>query len=88
MHYLQYPNIGDDQVQYTTPWKTVFSNASGFVQQNNVCRHTVHKRLEEHKKELKMLTWSTNSPGLNLIKCLWDVLDKQGRSMEAPPYSL
>lgn len=35
-----------------------------------------------------MLTWPPNSPGLNLIEHLWDVLEKQVQSMEAPPCNL
>ncbi|XP_066556920.1 uncharacterized protein sergef isoform X2 [Amia ocellicauda] len=38
--------------------------------------------------EFKVLTWPPNSPDLNPIEHLWDVLDKQVRSMEAPPRNL
>ena len=42
---------------------------------------------EEHN-EFELLTWPPNSPDFNSIKYLWDVLDKQVRSMEAPPHNL
>ncbi|WP_368730569.1 transposase [Klebsiella variicola] len=42
---------------------------------------------EEHGKEIKVLTWPPNSPDLNLMECLWDVLDKQVPSMETPPHN-
>ena len=45
----------------------------------------VQEWFEEHNNEFGVLTWPPNSPGLNPIKHLWDVLDKQVRSMEAPP---
>ncbi|KAK3520359.1 hypothetical protein QTP70_023838 [Hemibagrus guttatus] len=35
-----------------------------------------------------VLTWPPNSPDLNTIDHLWDVLDKQIRSMEVPPRNL
>ena len=35
-----------------------------------------------------MLGWPPNSPDLNPIEHLWDALDKQVRSMEAPPDNL
>ncbi|MCI4391499.1 hypothetical protein PGIGA_G00135220 [Pangasianodon gigas] len=44
--------------------------------------------IEEHDNEFKVLTWPPNSPDLNLIKYLWDVLNKQVRSMEAPPCNI
>jgi len=43
---------------------------------------------EEHNNEFEMLTWPSNSPDLNPIEHLWDVLNKQVRSMEAPPHNL
>ena len=48
----------------------------------------VQEWFEEHNNEFEVLTWPPNSPDLNLIKHLWDVLNKQVRSMEAPPRNL
>ena len=36
----------------------------------------------------KVLTWFLNSPHLNLIQHLLDVLEQQVTSMEAPPHNL
>lgn len=36
----------------------------------------------------EVLTWPSNSPDLNPIEGLWDVLDKDVCSMKAPPQSL
>lgn len=38
---------------------------------------TVQEWFEEHSKELNVLTWPLNSPDLNPIKHLLDVLEKQ-----------
>lgn len=45
------------------------------------------RMLEEHNK-FQALTCPPNSPNLNPIEHLWDLLDKQVRSMEAPPCNL
>ncbi|KAK3557178.1 hypothetical protein QTP70_024694 [Hemibagrus guttatus] len=42
---------------------------------------------EEHNK-FEVLTWTSNSPNLNPIKHLWDVLNEQVQSMKAPPHNL
>ncbi|KAK3570976.1 hypothetical protein QTP86_031838, partial [Hemibagrus guttatus] len=47
-----------------------------------------HEWFDEHNNEFEVLAWPPNSPDLNPIEHLWDVLDKQVRSMEAPPCSL
>ena len=46
------------------------------------------KWFEEHNNEFEVLTWPPNSPDLNPVELLWDVLDKQVQSMEAPPHNL
>ncbi|KAK3564521.1 hypothetical protein QTP86_022875, partial [Hemibagrus guttatus] len=46
---------------------------------------TVQEWFDEHNNEFEVLTWPPNSPDLNPVEYLWDVLDKQIRSMEAPP---
>ena len=84
-----YLNIVADQVH---PFMaTVFPDGSGLFQQDNAPCHTtkiVQEWFEEHDKEFKVLPWPPNSPDLNLIVHLWDVLEKEVRSMEAPPYNL
>ena len=84
-----YLNIVADQVH---PFMaTVFPDGSGLFQQDNAPCHTakiVQEWFEEHDKEFKVLTWPPNSPDLNPIEHLWDVLEQQVRSMEAPPRNL
>uniref|UniRef100_A0A3Q1K3H4 Uncharacterized protein n=1 Tax=Anabas testudineus TaxID=64144 RepID=A0A3Q1K3H4_ANATE len=69
----------------------VFPDGSGFLQQDNApCNSTTigQEWFEEHDKELQMLPWPSNSPDLNLIDHLWDMLETQVQSVEAPPCSL
>lgn len=47
-------------------------------------KKNVQERFEEQNKKFKVLTWRPNSPDLNLIEHLWDVMENQVRSMEAP----
>ena len=71
------------QTKYTPSWQ-LYSLI--LFQQDNVSCHTakiVQEWFEEHDKEFKVLTWPPNSPDLNLIEHLWDVLDKQVRAMKA-----
>ncbi|KAF7642467.1 hypothetical protein LDENG_00257450, partial [Lucifuga dentata] len=75
-----------DQVQ---PFMAaVFPDGTGPFQQDNAPCHAVNivqEWFEEHDKELQVLTWPPNSPDFNPIQHLWDVLEKQVRSMEALP---
>ncbi|KAK3563664.1 hypothetical protein QTP86_033502 [Hemibagrus guttatus] len=48
----------------------------------------VQEWFDEHNNEFEVLTCPPNSPNLNPIQHLWDVLDKQVRSMKAPPHNL
>lgn len=43
---------------------------------------------ELYNNEFWLLTWPSNSPDLNPIEYLRDVLDKQVRLMQAPPPNL
>lgn len=70
---------------------TVFLEGSGHFQQDNVPRYTadsVREWFEEHDSEFSVLTWPPNSPDLNPMEQLWNVLDKQVKSTESPPRSL
>ena len=76
---------------YVPFMETVFHDDCGLDQQDNVPYHKakmVQDWFEEHNHEFEVLTWPPNSPELNPIEHLWDVLDKQVRSIEAPPPSL
>ncbi|KAK3519389.1 hypothetical protein QTP70_026949 [Hemibagrus guttatus] len=60
-------------------------------QQDNAACHKakmVQEWFDEHNNQFEVLTWPPNSPDLNPIQHLLDVLDKQVRSMEAPPRNL
>ncbi|KAK3534057.1 hypothetical protein QTP86_001193 [Hemibagrus guttatus] len=48
----------------------------------------VQKWFDEHNNEFEVLTRPPNSPDLKPVEHLWDVLDKQVQSMEAPPRNL
>ncbi|KAK3554948.1 hypothetical protein QTP86_001871 [Hemibagrus guttatus] len=79
-----YLNIVEDHVY---PFlETVFPDACGLFQQDNAPCHKakmVQEWFDEHDNEFEVLTWPPNSPDLYPIEHLWDVLDKQVRSMEA-----
>uniref|UniRef100_A0AAY5KPB9 Tc1-like transposase DDE domain-containing protein n=1 Tax=Esox lucius TaxID=8010 RepID=A0AAY5KPB9_ESOLU len=84
-----YLNIVADQLH---PFMAmVFPDGSGLFQQDNSPCHTAHivrEWFEEHDEEFKVLPWPPNSPDLNPIEHLWDVLDQQVRSTPAPPRNL
>uniref|UniRef100_A0A3Q3JTD4 Transposase Tc1-like domain-containing protein n=1 Tax=Monopterus albus TaxID=43700 RepID=A0A3Q3JTD4_MONAL len=84
-----YLNIVADQVH---PFMAkVFPDGSGFFQQDDAPCYTaksVQEWFEEHDSEFKVLTWPPNSPDLNPVEHLWDVLEKQIQDMEASPHSL
>ena len=60
--------------------ETVFPGGCGLFQQDNAPCHKakmVQEWFEEHNNKFEVLTWPPNSPDLNPIEHLWDVLDKQ-----------
>uniref|UniRef100_A0AAY5KFW1 Tc1-like transposase DDE domain-containing protein n=1 Tax=Esox lucius TaxID=8010 RepID=A0AAY5KFW1_ESOLU len=70
---------------------TVFRHGIGLFQQDNAPGHEakmVQEWFGEHKNKFKVLTRPPNSPDLNPIEHLCDVLDKQVQSTEAPPHNL
>ena len=65
----------------------VFPDDSGLFQKDNTSCYTAHivqEWFEEHDDEFKVLPWPPNSPHLNPIKHLWDVLEHS----PAPPRNL
>ncbi|KAK3513322.1 hypothetical protein QTP70_012374 [Hemibagrus guttatus] len=61
-----------------------------FDQDNAPCHKAemVQEWFDDHNNQFEELTPPPNSPGLNPVQRLWDVLDKQVPSMEAPPHNL
>ncbi|KAK3532871.1 hypothetical protein QTP70_001156 [Hemibagrus guttatus] len=71
--------------------ETLFPDGCGLFQQDNAPCHKaemVQEGFDDHNTQFEVLTWPPNSPDLNPIQHLWDVLDKQVRSMEARPHNL
>ncbi|KAK3555385.1 hypothetical protein QTP86_015670, partial [Hemibagrus guttatus] len=48
----------------------------------------VQEWFDDHNNQFEVLTWPPNSPDLNPVQHVWDVLNKQVPSMEAPPRNL
>ncbi|KAK3544158.1 hypothetical protein QTP86_003944 [Hemibagrus guttatus] len=74
---------------YSISWKQYSLMAVASF--SRIMRHKaemVQEWFDEHNNEFEVLTWPPNSPDLNPIEHLWDVLDKQVRSMEATPHNL
>jgi len=67
--------------------ETVFPGGCVLFQQDNApyCKAKMVQECFEEHSEFEVLTWPPNSPDLNPIKHLWDVLNKQIRSMVATP---
>ncbi|KAK3543439.1 hypothetical protein QTP70_020917, partial [Hemibagrus guttatus] len=60
--------------------ETVFPDGCGLFQQDNAPCHKakmLQEWFDEHNNEFEVLTWPPNSPDLNPIEHLWDVLNKQ-----------
>ncbi|KAK3539724.1 hypothetical protein QTP70_012747 [Hemibagrus guttatus] len=71
--------------------EAVFPDGCGLFQQDNAPCHKakmLQEWFDEHNNQFEVLTWAPNSPDLNPIQHLWDVPDKQVRSMEAPHNNL
>ncbi|KAK3527039.1 hypothetical protein QTP86_008668 [Hemibagrus guttatus] len=88
-HVAPYLRIAADHVH---PFmETLFPDVCGLFQQDNAPCHKaemVQEWFDDHNNKFEVLTWPPNSPDLNPIQHLWDVLDKQVQSSEAPPRNL
>ncbi|KAK3553900.1 hypothetical protein QTP70_012922 [Hemibagrus guttatus] len=84
-----YLSIVADHVH--TFMETVFPDGCGLFQRDNAPCHKakmLQEWFDEHNNEFEELTPPPNSPDLNPIERLWDVLDKQVPSMEAQSLNL
>ncbi|KAK3557036.1 hypothetical protein QTP70_024249 [Hemibagrus guttatus] len=69
-------------------WLSVFCVAGKMGKRKDLSEFDKGQWFDEHNNEFEVLTWPPNSPNLNPIEHLWDVLNKQVRSMEASPHNL
>ena len=70
---------------------TMFPNGSGIFQQDNAPCHkarSVMEWFEEHSGELQLMCWPPNSPDLNPIEHIWDVIERGVRAHRPPPRNL
>ncbi|CAL1285354.1 unnamed protein product [Larinioides sclopetarius] len=85
MNATGYLNIIADQLH---PYMTsVFPAGNGMFQQDNAPCHKVKVVLEwfqEHDAEFQLMSWPPNSPDINPIEHIWDVMGQQLR-VQRPP---
>jgi len=61
---------------------TVFPSSDGYLQQDNAPCHKAHiisNWFLEHDDEFTVLQWPPQSPDLNPIEHLWDVVEREIR---------
>ncbi|GBO44314.1 hypothetical protein AVEN_150192-1 [Araneus ventricosus] len=65
----------------------VFPTGNGIFQQDNAPCHKVRIVLEwfeEHTDEFHLMSWPPNSPDLNPMEHIWDVMERQLRAQTPP----
>ncbi len=70
---------------------TVYPSSDGYFQQDNAPCHKaqiISDWFLEHDNEFTLLIWSRQSPDLNPIKHLWDVVEREIRIMDVQPTNL
>uniref|UniRef100_A0A3Q2D6V6 Tc1-like transposase DDE domain-containing protein n=1 Tax=Cyprinodon variegatus TaxID=28743 RepID=A0A3Q2D6V6_CYPVA len=70
---------------------TVYPSADGCFQQGNAPFHkdeVVSSWFQEHKNQFSVLHWPPQSPDLNPIERLWDVIEREIRVMDGQPTNL
>ncbi|GBM72217.1 hypothetical protein AVEN_244005-1 [Araneus ventricosus] len=78
MKAANYLNITADQLH---PYMaSVFPTGNGIIQQDNSSRHKARIVLEWFKEftdEFHLMSWPPNSPDLNQMEHIWDVMEWQ-----------
>ncbi len=70
---------------------TVYPSSGGYFQQDNAPSHKAQITSDwflEHEDEFTLLKWSPQSPDLNPIEHLWDVVEREIRIMDVQPTNL
>ncbi|GBL98602.1 Transposable element Tc1 transposase [Araneus ventricosus] len=85
MKAANYLNITVDHLHHYMAF--VFPTGNGFFQQDNAPCHKariVLKWFEEHTDEFHLMSWPPNSPDLNPMEHIWDVMERQLRAQTLP----